>query len=104
VAYAVTGRRSEIGIRLALGANRVDVIAMLTRQAMTPVLLGVAGGIVQGLLMAEVSRSLLFGVEPTDPKIISGVAALLCSIGLAACLIPARRATKGSTLEVLRSE
>ena len=104
VAYAVTRRRSEIGIRLALGAKRTEVIAMLTRQAMMPVLLGVLGGIVEALLMAQVSRSLLFGVEPTDPAIIAGVAALLCSIGLAACLIPARRATIGTTLEVLRSE
>ena len=104
VAYAVTRRRNEIGIRLALGAKRLEVIAMLTRQAMTPVLLGVLGGIVEALLMAQVSRSLLFGVEPTDPAIIAGVAALLCSIGLAACLIPARRATTGTTLEVLRSE
>ena len=104
VAYAVTRRRSEIGIRLALGANRVAVIAMLTRQAMTPVLLGVLGGIGQALLMAQASRSLLFGVEPTDPAIIAVVAAVLSSIGLAACLIPARRATTGSTLAVLRSE
>jgi putative ABC transport system permease protein len=104
VAFAVTRRRSEIGIRLALGAKRPEVITMLTRQAMMPVLVGVLGGIVVALLMAQASRSLLFGVEPTDPAIIAGVAALLCSIGVAACLIPARRATIGTTLEVLRSE
>jgi putative ABC transport system permease protein len=104
VAFAVTRRRSEIGIRLALGAKRPEVITMLTRQAMMPVLVGVLGGIVVALLMAQASRSLLFGVEPTDPAIIAGVAALLCSIGVAACLIPARRATFGTTLEVLRSE
>ena len=104
VACAVTRRRNEIGIRMALGAKRGEVMLMLLRQGMTPVLLGIGAGIFQGLVMAETVRSLLFGVQPDNPAIIGAVAAMLMIVGIAACLIPAHRATTLNTLEVLRQD
>ncbi|MBY0495002.1 MAG: ABC transporter permease [Cyanobacteria bacterium] len=104
VAYAVTRRRNELSIRLALGASRAALMASIVRQGMTPVLAGVAAGIALGLLLGRTIRALLFGVHATDGQTMALVSLLLVSVGLAACLIPARRATIGTTLDVLRSE
>src|SRR6266508_3655569 len=103
-AYMVTSRTREIGIRVALGAQRGAVVRMVLRQGMTLALIGVGVGL---LLAAGASRllgSLLFGIGPTDPIAFGGAAALFCAIGLVACYVPARRATEIDAMEALRYE
>src|SRR5262249_24238576 len=92
VSYAVARRRSEIGIRMALGAQPTQVLALILRQGMAPVVVGLTGGVAAALLLGGLIRSLLFGIEPTDPLTIAGVAAVLLVVAAAACVIPARRA------------
>ncbi len=103
-AYMVTSRTREIGIRMALGARKGAVVHMVLRQGMMLTLAGAAIGL---LLAAGASRllgSLLFGVGATDPLTFAGVAVLFCAIGLAACYVPARRATEIDAIEALRYE
>ncbi|MEO8369257.1 MAG: ABC transporter permease [Candidatus Solibacter sp.] len=104
LSYAVTRRTGELGIRMALGAQRADVLGMVLRQGMMPVFFGLAGGAVAALALGRYLESLLFQVSPRDPLAfaISGAVLLLASV--AACMIPARRATKVSPLEALRFE
>jgi predicted permease len=103
-AYAVTRRTREIGIRMALGARRADVVAMVLHQGLWLAIVGLAIGL---LLSAGASRLLvgfLFGVPPLDPVIFAGAAALFAAVGVAACYVPARRATRIDPLTALRYE
>ncbi len=103
-AYAVARRRREIGIRMALGAQRGDVVRMILRQGMR---LAIGGSAIGLLLAAGASQALvvfLFGVPPLDPAIFGGAAALFTVVGLAACYLPARRATTVDPLAALRCE
>lgn len=103
-AYTVTRRTREIGVRVAMGAQRADVVGMVLRQGMSLVAIGSATGM---LLAAGASRllvRLLFGVPPLDPVIFAGAAVLFVVIGLAACYAPARRATRIDAMEALRYE
>jgi putative ABC transport system permease protein len=102
VAYAVTRRRNELGIRLALGASRGGLIAMIVRQGMVPVMAGIAFGVLIGLLAGQIIRGLLFGVQSTDLTTVASASLLLFVVGFAACLIPARRAVATATLTALR--
>ncbi len=104
VAYSVTRRRNEIGIRMALGAKRSQLLALIVRQGMTPVALGIAAGIVSAMLLGRAIRGLLFGVEASDPATIAAVTVILFVVGLIACLVPARRATGPNTVDALRFE
>ena len=104
VAYSISRRRTEIGIRLALGARRMQLVRMLVVRGMIPVLAGLAIGLAAALLAGRTIRTLLFEIEPADPAIIAGVAIVLLTVGVWACLIPARRATVSTTLDVLRFE
>jgi predicted permease len=104
VAYSVARRRNEIGIRMALGANRSRLLALIIRQGMAPVVIGLVAGISAALLMGRALRGLLFGIQPTDPVTIAGVAVTLLLVGLMACVIPARRAVESGTIEALRFE
>jgi putative ABC transport system permease protein len=98
----VARRRSEIGIRMALGAQRSQLLALVIRQGMTPVLLGLVAGVAVALFLGRAIRSLLFGVQPTDPLTIAGVAVVLLGVGALACLIPARRAAGTDAIAALR--
>jgi predicted permease len=104
LSYAVTRRTSEMGIRMALGAQRRDVLGMVLRQGMMPALAGLAAGILAALAIGRYLQSLLFHVSPRDPLafVLSGTVLLLVS--LTACLVPARRATRVSPIEALRFE
>jgi predicted permease len=102
LAYAVRRRTREIGIRMALGAQRVDVIRLVVGQGMRPALLGLAIGLAGSLAFGRALSSLVFGVSPTDPGIFASVAALLAGVALLACALPARRATRVEPTEALQ--
>jgi ABC-type antimicrobial peptide transport system permease subunit len=104
ISYTVSQRRREIGIRLALGAQRGDVLQMLLRQGAKTALVGVAIGIGSALGLTELMRSLLFGVSARDPITFASVAALLILMALLASYIPARRAMLVDPVVALRYE
>jgi putative ABC transport system permease protein len=94
VAFLVSQRTREIGIRMALGARRASVTGMILRQGLRPTILGVLAGILITLAGGRLAQSLLFGVEPGDPLVLGVVGALVAAIAAAATLLPARRATR----------
>jgi putative ABC transport system permease protein len=104
LAYAVTQRTREIGLRLALGAGRGAALRMVLRQGMSLTLTGVALGLIGAWAMTRLLETMLFEVSATDPVTFTGVALLLALVALLACWIPARRATKVDPLIALRSE
>ena len=102
--YVVTQRTREIGIRLALGAQRGDVLRMILREGMRLVAFGVGTGVVAVLLMGRLLRSVLYGIGTSDPPTIFGVAILLAGVALLACWWPARRASGVDPVIALRTE
>jgi predicted permease len=102
ISYTVSQRKREIGIRLALGAQGRDVLQMVLSQGAKMALLGVAIGMVVAFGLTRLMASLLFGVSPLDPYTFGVVAALLTVVALAACYLPARRATKVDPMTALR--
>ncbi len=104
VAHAVARRTNEMGVRMALGARGVDLMAMVLKQGLAPVAVGLVLGIAASLALARVLRSLLFQVSATDPRIIVAAVALLSAVAIAACLLPARRASRVDPIIALRYE
>jgi putative ABC transport system permease protein len=104
MSYSVSQRRNEIGIRVALGASRSDVLLLIARQALLLALIGSVIGIVGALSLARLMASQLYGVRPTDPVTFISVAALLMIVSLAASYIPARRAMRVDPMVALRYE
>jgi putative ABC transport system permease protein len=104
LAYAVTRRTPEMGIRIALGAPHGDVLRMVLRQGMMPVIAGLAAGGVGALAAGRYMQSLLFQVSPRDPLAFAISGVVLLAVSVAACLIPARRATRVNPIDALRFE
>jgi predicted permease len=104
MSYAVAQRRREIGIRMALGADRRRVVRQVVRDGLTVTLTGLAVGFVAALATVRVVKTLLFGVTPQDPLTLAGAAAALLAIAILACAVPASRAARVDPLIALRTE
>ena len=104
VAYSVEQRRHELAIRLALGARLSDLQGMVLRQGMAPVMAGLAAGIILAAFAGRLISSLLFGVNAFDPLTTTAVALAVVAITLAACIVPAHRATRVDPIVALRQE
>ena len=104
IAYAVARRTQEIGIRVAMGANRADILQMVFRHALLPVAVGIALGVPVAVFAQRAIASELYGVAGTDPLTYLAAAVLMLVVGAAACLVPARRATRVDPIVALRYE
>jgi putative ABC transport system permease protein len=104
IAYSVTRRTREIGVRVALGAHPRDILTMILGQGVRTILIGVAIGLAGSLVLTRTVKSLLFGVTATDPLTFAAVVLLLVAAALLACYIPARRATRVDPMVALRYE
>jgi putative ABC transport system permease protein len=104
MSYSVAQRAHEIGIRMALGAQRMDVLKLVVGQGLKLVLAGVALGLIAAFILTRVMSSLLFGISPTDPVTFIAISLVLISVALLASFIPARRATRVDPMIALRYE
>ena len=104
IAYAVSRRTQEIGIRMALGADRGRIVTMVLREGMLSVAAGLALGIAASLALSRLVSGLLFGIGANDPMCYVGSAIVLVAAAAAACFLPARRATPVSPMSALRAQ
>jgi putative ABC transport system permease protein len=104
MAYSVSRRTREIGVRIALGAQSRDVLAMILAQGLRTIAIGIGVGLIGSLALARIVQSLLFGINATDPLTLAAVVALLVAAALWACYLPARRAAKVDPMVALRYE
>jgi putative ABC transport system permease protein len=104
ISYMVSERTHEIGIRLALGAQRRNILRAVLRQGLGLAIAGAAVGLIGALIVSRLMAGLLYGVRPTDPLTFAGVAVLLVVVALFACYIPARRAIRVDPMVALRHE
>lgn len=104
MSYFVNERTHEIGIRIALGAERASVLGLVTGLGLKLTVIGVAIGAIFAFALTRLIARFLFGVSPADPTTFAAVAVVLLSIALLACYLPARRATKVDPMVALRRE
>jgi len=103
-AYAVACRTREIGIRMALGAHRRDVFALIMRQGAMQTALAVSAGLLLSLVVGRILAKILYEVSPTDPLALITATMMLASAALLACYFPANRATRVNPMTALRTE
>jgi putative ABC transport system permease protein len=104
MSYSFSQRTHELGIRVALGAQRFDILRMAIAEGMRTVAVGLAAGLVGAAGLTRVFRSMLFGIGPADPTTFLAVSAILAAVALQACYLPAQRATRVDPLTALREE
>jgi putative ABC transport system permease protein len=104
LSYSVEQRTQEIGVRMALGAQARQVLRMVLGQGARLVAVGLVAGLLGALALRRILAGMLFGVAPTDPTIFASVIVVLSAVSLAACYLPARRATRISPMVALREE
>jgi putative ABC transport system permease protein len=104
MAYAISQRTGEIGLRMALGARRGDILRVVLNEAVLIVIAGVAAGLLGSLLLTRFLQTLLFDIKPTDPLTFGALTILLAGVALLASFIPARRAIRIDPLLALRHE
>jgi putative ABC transport system permease protein len=104
VAYSVEQRRGEIGVRMALGAQTMDVLRLITNQGMKPVVIGLVAGLVTAIALGRLVTAQLYQVSPYNPLLLAAVALLLAAAALLACIIPARKASLLDPVFALRAE
>ena len=104
MAYTVSARKQEMGIRVALGARPEDILRLVVGQGMRVTLIGLTLGVASSLALTRLLGSLLFRVQATEPLVFSFAALVLAATALLACYIPARRATRVDPIIVLRYE
>jgi putative ABC transport system permease protein len=104
LSYLVTQRRTEIGIRIALGAQRDQVLRLALLDGLTPAILGLVFGLAASAAAVRLIRSMLYATQPLEPIVFAGVAAMLLLVAIAACMIPAWRASRLDPMQALRTE
>jgi ABC-type antimicrobial peptide transport system permease subunit len=104
LSYLVSERRQEIGIRMALGAERTTLLGMVMKQGLLLALVGLCAGLVGAVAVTRLMQTLLFNVRPADPATMAAVTAVIAGVALIACYVPARRATRVDPLIALRTE
>jgi putative ABC transport system permease protein len=104
MSYSVAQRTREIGIRIALGAQRADVLQMTVKQALKLVSIGMLIGLVAAFLLTRVMATLLYGISATDPITFIGISVVLLTVAILASYVPALRATKVDPITALRAQ
>ena len=104
VSYSVVRRTKEFGLRMVLGAQGGDVLGLVMKQGALMVLIGLTAGLITALQLTRLMASLLFAIAPTDAATFASVTAALAVVALAACYVPARRATRVDPMQTLRYE
>jgi ABC-type antimicrobial peptide transport system permease subunit len=104
VAYSVEQRTGEIGVRMALGAQTLDVLRLVVNQGMRPVVIGLAIGLLSAFALGRLLTTQLYEVSANNPALLAGSTVLIAGLELIACLVPARRAAHVDPIQALRTE
>jgi len=104
VSYTVSQRTNEIGVRMALGADRLDVVRLILKQGMRLTMIGVLCGLVLSFAATRVLSGLLYGIKPGDPATFAAVSLFLVAVAFLSCYVPARRAASIDPMKSLRAE